>query len=97
MLGAPNQYTNNLNGLPHSDSAEQTQVYQQMSRMPMFEGTPPAMPGNRIDGAVMPQSMPIAEKMAFAQDTGGQFPAGVDFPAIQDEAMFLQKYLNQMA
>ena len=94
MLEAPNSYVNNLTGLPHSDSARQTPVYQGVKRMPMLEGTPPPMAGNRIDGVVMPQSLPLQDKMAFAQDTGGSLPAGVNFPAMQDETMFLQKYLN---
>ena len=96
MLYAPNNYVNNLTGLPHSDSAAQTPVYQGIKQMPMVEGTPPPMPGNRIDGVVLPQSLPLQDKMAFAQDTGGGLPAGADFPAMQDEAMFLQKYLNSM-
>ena len=96
MLDAPNNYVNNLTGLPHSDSAMQTPVYQGIKQMPMLEGTPPPAAGNRIDGVVMPQSLPLQDKMAFAQDTGGGLPAGADFPAMQDEAMFLQKYLNSM-
>lgn len=96
MLQAPNAYTNNLRGLPHSDSAAQTPVYQGIKQMPYLESTPPAMAGNRIDGMTLPQSMPLPDKMAFAQDTGGQMPAGVDFPAMQDEALFLQQYLNSM-
>ena len=92
----PNNYVNNLTGLPHSDSTAQTPVYQRNKSMPMFEGTPPVNAGNRIDGEVMPQSLQLNDKMAFAQDTGGGLPAGADFPAMQNEAMFLQKYLNGM-
>ena len=97
MLDFPNQYVNNLRGVPVSDSSAQTMVMQGgMRRNPIQEHTPPALPGNRIDGAVMPQSLPVPEKQAFALDTTESFPAGVNFPAIQDEANFLQKYLNSM-
>ena len=101
MLDFPNQYVNNLRGTPVSDSSEQTLVLQGgMRQNPMQEHTPPALPGNRIDGAVMPQSLPVPEKQAFALDATKQFPAGVDFPAIQDEANleadFLNRYLSSM-
>ena len=96
MLEAPNNYVNNLQGIPVSDSTAQHAIYQGIKQMPMLESTPPPMPGNRIDGVTMPQSLPVRDKMSFALDTGGGLPAGADFTAMQDEAMFLQKYLNSM-
>ena len=96
MLAAPNSVTNNLTGLPHSDSAAQTPIYAPVKTMPMFEATPPVMPGNRTENSIMPQSYQVPEKMAFAQAQVKQMPAGVDFPKIQEEADFLEMYLNQM-
>ena len=97
MLAAPNYYVNDLIGQPVSDSTAQTPVYPNVPRMPILEGTPPPMAGNRVEAMGLPQSLQVPEKMAFAEDKmPSQMPGGVDFPEIQRAALFLENYMNVM-